>query len=44
MVILMAILWFGWLDTYLYAARTFLVDFMLTRTEGIYYLVLNLLR
>ena len=43
MVILMAILWFGWLDTYLYAARTFLVDFMLTRTEGIYYLVLNLL-
>ena len=44
MVILMAILWFGWLDTYLYAARTFLVDFMLTSTEGIYYLVLNLLR
>ena len=43
MVILMAILWFGWLDTYLYAARTFLVDFMLARTEGIYYLVLNLL-
>ena len=43
MVILMAILWFGWLDTYLYAVRTFLVDFMLARTEGIYYLVLNLL-
>ena len=44
MVVLMAILWFGWLDSFLYAARTFLVDFMLARTEGIYYLVLNLLR
>lgn len=43
MVILMAVLWFGWLDSFLYAARTFLVDFMLSRTEGIYYLVLNLL-
>ncbi len=43
MVILMAVLWFGWLDTYLYAVRTFLVDMILRHTEGAFYLALRLL-
>ena len=43
MVILMAVLWFGWLDTYLYAARTFLVDMILRHTEEAFYLTMRLL-
>lgn len=43
MIFLMAILWFGWLDSFLGAARNWMVDFMLTRTEFVYHGVLSLL-
>lgn len=42
MIILMAILWFGWLDRWLDGARTLLVDFMLQYSEFAYYGVLHL--
>ena len=43
MIVLMAVLWFGWLDEFLTGARTFLSDLMFAGSEFAYYGVLNLL-
>lgn len=43
MLLLMAVLWFGWLDRFLYAARTLVLDGMLSASEFAYYGVLHLL-
>ncbi|MDY3014541.1 MAG: site-2 protease family protein [Evtepia sp.] len=43
MIFLMALLWFGWLDPFLGTARSWMVNFMLTRTEFVYHGVLSLL-
>ena len=44
MVILMAALWFGWLDGFLYAARSWVMDRMLSCSELVYSGVLDALR
>ena len=43
MIILMAILWFGWFDGFLDGARTVITNFMFTCSEFAFYGVLNLL-
>lgn len=43
MIILMAILWFGWFDGFLDGARTVLTNFMFTCSEFAFYGVLGLL-
>lgn len=43
MIILMAILWFGWFDGFLDGARTVLTNFMFTYSEFAFYGVLGLL-
>ena len=43
MIILMAILWFGWFDGFLDGARTVITNFMFTYSEFAFYGVLNLL-
>ena len=43
MIILMAVLWLGWLDPILYAARTWMVEFMFSHSEFAYYGMLSLL-
>ena len=43
MFLLMAVLWFGWLDRFLYAARSIVLDWMLSASEFAYYGVLHLL-
>ncbi len=44
MIVLMAVLWFGWFDGFLDGARTLLTNFMLHYSEFAYYGVLGLLR
>ena len=43
MIILMAVLWFGWFDGFLDGARTVLTNFMFTCSEFAFYGVLGLL-
>lgn len=43
MIILMAILWFGWFDGFLDGARTVITNFMFIYSEFAFYGVLNLL-
>lgn len=43
MIILMAILWFGWFDGFLDGARTVITNFMFTYSKFAFYGVLNLL-
>lgn len=43
MLLLMAVLWFGWLDSFLYAARTIVLNGMLSGSEFAYYAVLHLM-
>ena len=44
MFVLMALLWLGVFDGFLYAGRTHVMDWMLARTEFAYHTVQNLLR
>lgn len=44
MILLMAVLWFGWLDSFLYAARTWVMNLLFEGSAFGYYAVLAMLR